>query len=113
MNKRYKYQEIAERIKMDIFANHQAPNKSIPSIREYAEGNQGNPHTVACALRLLMEKGIIYTNERKGYYVAVDIKDVKKKLVDEAKKELLCKLSQLGYKKEEIAMLIRHFLEDY
>lgn len=58
MNKRYKYQEIAERIKMDIFANHQAPNKSIPSIREYAEGNQGNPHTVACALRLLMEEGI-------------------------------------------------------
>ncbi len=46
-----------------------------------------------------MEKGIIYTNERKGYYIAVDIKDVKKKLVDEAKKELLCKLSQLGYKK--------------
>ena len=49
MNKRYKYQEIAERIKMDIFVNYQAPNKSIPSIREYAEGNQGNPHTVACA----------------------------------------------------------------
>ena len=43
MNKRYKYQEVAERIKMVI-----------------------NPHTVACALRLLMEKGIIYTNERKG-----------------------------------------------
>ena len=37
----------------------------------------------------------------------------KEKLVDEAKKELLCKLSQLEYKKEEIAMLIRHFLEDY
>ncbi|MGY3663126.1 GntR family transcriptional regulator [Roseburia sp. 1XD42-69] len=113
MNKRYKYQEIAERIKMDIFVNYQAPNKSIPSIREYAEGNQGNPHTVACALRLLMEKGIIYANKRKGYCVAIDIKDVRKKLVDEAKKELLCKLSQLGYKKEEIAMLIRHFLEDY
>ena len=113
MNKRYKYQEIAERIKMDIFVNYQAPNKSIPSIREYAEGNQGNPHTVACALRLLMEKGIIYANKRKGYFVAIDIKDVRKKLVDEAKKELLCKLSQLGYKKEEIAMLIRHFLEDY
>ena len=48
-----------------------------------------------------MEKGIIYTNERKGYYIAVDIKDVKKKLVDEAKKELLCKLSQLGYKKKK------------
>ena len=60
-----------------------------------------------------MEKGIIYTNERKGYCVAVDIKDVKKKLVDEAKKELLFKLYQLGYKKEEIVMLIRHFLEDY
>ena len=113
MNKRYKYQEIAERIKMDIFVNYQAPNKSIPSIREYAEGNQGNPHTVACALRLLMEKGIIYANKRKGYCVAIDIKDVRKELVDEAKKELLCKLSQLGYKKEEIAMLIRHFLEDY
>ena len=113
MNKRYKYQEVAERIKMDIFVNYQAPSKPILSIREYAEVNQVNPHTVACALRLLMEKGIIYTNERKGYYVAVDIKDVKKKLVDEAKKELLCKLSQLGYKKEETAMLIRHFLEDY
>lgn len=113
MNKRYKYQEVAEQIKKDIFVNYQAPSKPIPSIREYAEVNQVNPHTVACALRLLMEKGIIYTNERKGYYVAVDIKDVKKKLVDEAKKELLCKLSQLGYKKEEIAMLIRHFLEDY
>ena len=58
-------------------------------------------------------KGYYYANKRKGYCVAVDIKDVRKKLVNEAKKELLCKLSQLGYKKEEIAMLIRHFLEDY
>ena len=55
MNKRYKYQEVAERIKMDIFVNYQAPSKPIPSIREYAEVNQVNPHTVACALRLLME----------------------------------------------------------
>lgn len=77
MNKRYKYQEIAERIKMDIFVNYQAPSKPIPSIREYAEVNQVNPHTVACALRLLMEKGIIYANKRKGYCVAIDIKDVK------------------------------------
>ncbi len=53
MNKRYKYQEIAERIKMDIFVNHQAPSKPVPSIREYAEVNQVNPHTVVCALRLL------------------------------------------------------------
>lgn len=61
MNERYKYQEVAEQIKMDIFVNYQAPSKPIPSIREYAEVNQVNPHTVACALRLLMEKGIIYT----------------------------------------------------
>lgn len=56
---------------MDILVNHQAPSKPIPSIREYAEVN---PHTVACALRLLMEKGIIYANKRKGYCVAIDIK---------------------------------------
>ena len=98
---------------MDIFVNHQAPSKPVPSIREYAEVNQVNPHTVACALRLLMEEDIVYVNKTNGYCVAADIKDVRKKLVDEAKKELLCKLSQLGYKKEEIAMLIRHFLEDY
>ena len=49
MNKRYKYQEVAERIKMDIFVNHQAPSKPIPSIREYAKVNQVNPHTVVCA----------------------------------------------------------------
>ena len=113
MNKRYKYQEIAERIKMDIFANHQAPNKSIPSIREYAEVNQVNPHTIACALRLLMEEGIVYANKTNGYCVAADIKDVRKKLADKAKKELFCNLSQLGYKKEEIVTLIRHFLKDY
>ena len=47
MNKRYKYQEVAEQIKMDIFVNYQAPSKPIPSIREYAEVNQVNPHTVA------------------------------------------------------------------
>ena len=46
MNKRYKYQEVAEQIKMDIFVNYQAPSKPIPSIREYAEVNQVNPHTV-------------------------------------------------------------------
>ena len=41
MNKRYKYQEVAERIKMDIFVNYQAPSKPIPSIREYAEVSDG------------------------------------------------------------------------
>lgn len=112
MNKRYKYQKVAERIKMDIFANHQAPNKSIPSIREYAEVNQVNPHTIACALRLLMEEGIVYANKTNGYCVAADIKDIRKKLADKAKKELFCNLSQLGYKKEEIVTLIRHFLKD-
>ena len=113
MNKRYKYQEVAERIKMDIFANYQAPNKSIPSIREYAEDNQVNPHTVACALKLLKEEGIVYANKRNGYCVAADIKDIRIKLADKAMKELLCKLSQLGYEKEEIFTLIRHFLKDY
>ncbi len=28
MNKRYKYQEVAEQIKMDIFVNYQAPSKT-------------------------------------------------------------------------------------
>ena len=65
MNKRYKYQEVAEQIKMDIFVNYQAPSKPIPSIREYAEVNQVNPHTVVCALRLLMEKVIIMPIKEK------------------------------------------------
>lgn len=65
MNKRYKYQEVAERIKMDIFVNYQAPSKPIPSIREYAKVNQVNPHTVVCALRLLMEKVIIMPIKEK------------------------------------------------
>ena len=65
MNKRYKYQEVAERIKMDIFVNHQPPSKPIPSISEYAKVNQVNPHTVVCALRLLMEKVIIMPIKEK------------------------------------------------
>ena len=98
---------------MDIFTNHQAPNKSIPSIREYAKVNQVNPHTVACALRLLKEEGIVYVDRRNGYCVTDGIKDLKLKLAKTATKELLCKLFQLGYKKEEVFMLIRHFSKDY
>ena len=37
MNKRYKYQEVAEQIKMDIFVNYQAPSKLIPSDAEFVQ----------------------------------------------------------------------------
>lgn len=111
MNKRYKYQEIAEQIKMDIFENHQVPNKPLPSIREYARLNQVNPHTISCALRLLKEEGIIYISRGNGYCVTDNIKELKWMLAQTTTKELICTLSELGYEKEEVLIFIRDFLK--
>ena len=73
--KQYKYQRIAEDIKIDIFSNRMKGNTPLPSIREYAKKYCVNPNTISNALNLLKNENIIYTYRTKGYFVVENIED--------------------------------------
>lgn len=92
--KQYKYQRIAEDIKIDIFSNHMKDNMPLPSIREYAKKYCVNPNTISKALNLLKNEDIIYAHRTKGYFVVENIEDKRNEL---AKKEI-CNLLNILYK---------------
>ena len=92
--KQYKYQRIAEDIKIDIFSNRMKGNTPLPSIREYAKKYCVNPNTISNALNLLKNENIIYTYRTKGYFVVENIEDRRYAL---AQKEI-CNLINILYK---------------
>lgn len=64
-DKQYKYQLIAEDIKLDIFSNRLKANTPLPSIRAYTEKYGVASNTIVSALHLLRDKGIIYSHRTK------------------------------------------------
>lgn len=106
MDEKYKYQRIAEQIKLNIFCDYQIPNKAIPSIREYAKKFNANPNTIARALNLLKEENIIYSCRTAGYFVVENIQDKRADTARNYTKDFIHILTDLGYCTSEILALI-------
>lgn len=101
-----KYYNIAELIRMDIFAKYGKANQLIPSIRSYAKEYHVNSNTVCRALQLLEAEEIIYSYRTKGYYVSEIIQNKKEEYVKEQVKRLVKALQNLGYSNIEIEKMV-------
>lgn len=100
--KQYKYQRIAEDIKVDIFSSHVKGNTPLPSIREYAKKYCANPNTISSALKLLKDEGIIYSHRTNGYFVVEIIEDKRKELAKKEICNLLNILCEIGIDKQAL-----------
>lgn len=81
--------------------------EALPSVREVASYEGINPNTVARAFQLLVERGLVSSIEKKGYFVK---KKDEKKSDDFLTKSLSCLLSD-GYSIEEIKQALSNLEE--
>lgn len=102
-----KYYNIAELIRVDIFAKYGKANQLIPSIRSYAKEYHVNSNTVCRALQLLEAEEIIYSYRTKGYYVSEDIQKKKEEFGKRQVKQLVDVLHKLGYLDIEIQDMLK------
>lgn len=83
---------------------------SLPSVREIALSDNVNPNTVAHAFSLLIERGIIVSIPKKGYFVVENalesknenLKSILKKLIDDGYSIDLIEQSIQEIKKEGV-----------
>lgn len=64
------FEQIIAQIKEYIENGIYAENEKLPSVRELAAQLNINPNTVARAYSMLEEEKLIYSLNKKGYYVA-------------------------------------------
>lgn len=104
------YLQIVDIITKEIANGSLTPGQKIPSVREYAMIFSANPNTIAKALQILEDKGLIYTERTNGKFVTLEkdyITNNKKAIFDEKIKTFVLDMESLGYDKETIINKIK------
>ena len=63
------FQQIVERVTVDVVSGKYGAGDKLPSVREYAVEAGVNPNTMQKALSALEESGLIVTQRNSGRYV--------------------------------------------
>ncbi|MBR3464227.1 MAG: GntR family transcriptional regulator [Clostridiales bacterium] len=63
------FQQIVERVTVDVVSGKYNAGDKLPSVREYAVEAGVNPNTMQKALSALEESGLIVTQRNSGRYV--------------------------------------------
>ncbi len=67
------FEQIADYFGALIVKGAYAPGSALPSVREVALQENVNPNTVVKAYNLLVERGLIISVPKKGYFVKEDV----------------------------------------
>lgn len=109
------YQQIKDKIKNDIISGKYLPGQKLPGVRDLATEASVNPNTMQRALTDLESKGLIITNRTAGRSVTQDMETIKQLRTDRAMEQVrqfLAQMSELGYTKEEIGMVLTQALKE-
>ncbi len=66
------YQQLARDLEKQIQSGKLAPGEKLPSIRELATSAGSSVNTVVMAYNFLMDKGLVYSKEKYGFFVSSD-----------------------------------------
>lgn len=108
------FQQIVERIQMDIISGRYSPGDKLPSVRDLAGEAAVNPNTMQKAFTELERTGLVYTKRTSGRFITEDtamIDELKSSLAKEKIAEFLELMQRLGFKEEEILALINQTLK--
>lgn len=94
------YIQIADYIKQLIDAGIFKKGEAIPSVRDFGMANGVNPNTVARAYEILVNKKLIVSIPKKGYFVN-DEKVIVQKDLDRLERVVMSLLDE-GYTEKEI-----------
>ena len=93
--------QIADYIKHLIDSGVFKEGDILPSVRDFGMANGVNPNTVARAYDLLIERDVIKSIPKKGYFVKEDEKTLKENSLEILEKRIQSLLDE-GYTKEDI-----------
>lgn len=99
------YTQLIEQIELKICSGIYEAGTKMPSVRDLASEASVNPNTMQRALSGLEDTGLLYSQRTTGRFVTEDINLIKKtreKIAREHIKEFLNKMSELGFKNDEI-----------
>lgn len=103
------YTQLLERIQLNIVSGVYNPGEKLPSVRELAAEASVNPNTMQKAFAELERTGLIYTQRTAGRFITGDekmIQELRNALAIRQIREFIEKMQLLGFKKEEIKLLI-------
>ncbi len=107
--------QLSEQLTAQIASGVYQPGQRLPSVREFAADAGVNPNTMQRALTDLESKGLIITNRTAGRSVTQDMETIKQLRTDRAMEQVrqfLAQMSELGYTKEEIGMVLTQALKE-
>lgn len=114
-SKRPIYEQIIERVQLDIITGHYQPGDKLPSVRDLAAEAAVNPNTMQKALSELERSGLLYTQRTSGRYITDDRHLIQKMKTDLAAlqvREFIIKMRRLGLKEDEIIHLIQDIMRE-
>lgn len=98
------FQQIIERIQIEILSGRYAPGNKLPSVRDLAMEAAVNPNTMQRALAELERMGLVYTQRTSGRFITEDgrmIEKLKEEKAREAIGTFLARMNQIGYSRQD------------
>lgn len=98
------FQQIIERIQIEILSGRYAPGNKLPSVRDLALEAAVNPNTMQRALAELERMGLVYTQRTSGRFITEDgrmIERLKEEKAREAIGTFLARMNQIGYSRQD------------
>lgn len=98
------FQQIIERIQIEILSGRYAPGNKLPSVRDLAMEAAVNPNTMQRALAELERMGLVYTQRTSGRFITEDgrmIERLKEEKAREAIGTFLARMNQIGYSRQD------------
>ncbi|OFI46861.1 hypothetical protein BG262_03455 [Floricoccus penangensis] len=109
------YEQVAEKIKLDIVKGKLNPGDQLLSVRAMAVEEGVNPNTIAKSYQLLEREGVIVAMPNKGNFVSEDVNKLnqvqKQDMLDELTK-MVKDIMKLGVSKDELVEVIRGVAND-
>lgn len=109
------YIQLVERIKLMIISGELPQGSKLNSVRDMAEEAGVNPNTMQRALAELEREALVYSQRTSGRFVTEDgelIQAMRAEFAEQKVKAFIESLMQLGYKQDELTMLIHNYLEE-
>lgn len=98
------FQQIIDKIQIDILSGKYAPGDKLPSVRDLAMTAAVNPNTMQKALAELERTGLVYTQRTSGRFITEDadmIELLKERKARELIDAFLEGMQQIGYSKQD------------
>jgi len=109
------FQQIIERVNLDIVRKKYQPGQKLDSVRDLAAEAGVNPNTMQRALSELERNGVLYSRRGEGRFVTEDealLKELAHSFIDGKTAEYVSFLRSLGFQDEEIMQCLRQKLEE-